>query len=67
MKKQAKNLIQISARIPIMINPKMHEIKMGLAQCFIIKELWAFNQRQTPSHSLIRCQSNLASFHGSCT
>lgn len=29
-----------------MVNPKMHEINMGLAQCFIIKELWVFNQKK---------------------
>lgn len=50
-----------------MVNLKMHEMKMGLAQFSIIKELWAFNQRKMSSHSLIGCQNNLASFHGSCT
>lgn len=46
MKKEAKNLIQIRTRVPIMVNPKMHEIKMSLVQCFIIKALRAFNQRK---------------------
>lgn len=67
MKKQAEILIQIRTRKPIMVNVKMHEMKMGLAQCSLIKELWAFNQRKMSSHSLIRCQNNLALFHGSCT
>lgn len=67
MKKHAEKLIQIRTRKPIMVNVKMCEIKMGLAQCSLIKELWAFNQRKMSSHSLIRCQNNLASFYGSCT
>lgn len=50
-----------------MVILKMHEMKMGLAQCSIITELWAFDQKKISSHSLLKCQNNLASFHGSCT
>lgn len=40
MKKQVENLIQVRTRKPIMVNVKMHEMVMSLAQCSIIKELW---------------------------
>jgi len=46
MKKRAENLIQIRTRKTIMVNLKMHEMKIGLAQCSIIKELWAFDQEK---------------------